>query len=147
MTERELVPLDFELVRDEYEQRWARANTDEASIEILDEGVFRVTLADGDDTHDVLFAEQGERDVGHCDCDGFAFHTTDGKGPCAHLCVLGKLTVFDEIPVSPVDELASTRATNRALRLATGCGLASMEEIEGRDVVREQNGDLEEVPA
>lgn len=29
-----------------------------------------------------------------------------------------------------LDELASTRATNRALRLATGCGFASMEELE-----------------
>jgi hypothetical protein len=29
-----------------------------------------------------------------------------------------------------LDELASTRATNRALRLATGCGFASVEEIE-----------------
>jgi hypothetical protein len=37
-----------------------------------------------------------------------------------------------------------TRATNRALRLATGCGLAS---IEGRSVVRDENGDLEEVQA
>jgi hypothetical protein len=30
-----------------------------------------------------------------------------------------------------LDELASTRATNRALRLATGCGYASAEEVDG----------------
>ena len=107
MTEKELLPLNFELVRDEYPDRWDRANTDEASIEILDEGAFRVTLADGDDTHEVLFAKRGDQDLGWCDCDGFNFHTTDGKGPCAHLCVLGKLTVFDEIPVPPVDELGT----------------------------------------
>jgi hypothetical protein len=29
-----------------------------------------------------------------------------------------------------LDELASTRATNRALRLATGCGFASVEELD-----------------
>jgi hypothetical protein len=44
-----------------------------------------------------------------------------------------------------LDELASTRATNRALRLATGAGMASMEELNGRSVVQEENGEPEEV--
>jgi hypothetical protein len=280
MTEKELVSLDFEMVRDEYEDRWSRGDPDEADITVQEPGVFRVALADGDDTHDVLFAEQGDREVGWCDCDGFNFHTKQGKGPCAHLCTLGKLTIFDEIPVPPVDdlgspedvdgrdqddvvdeavqedrevvvpdrdpgeiedaeefveeiagvpkafvvsmghgedakpyitkeglnyiahkqgletsaeplspsweephdmaawrgivrdqqgrewtdvgtahlehedmqgaeanldELASTRATNRALRLATGAGMASMEELNGRSVVQEENGEPEEV--
>lgn len=35
-----------------------------------------------------------------------------------------------------LDELASTRATNRALRLATGCGLASIEELETGEGVK-----------
>jgi hypothetical protein len=41
---------------------------------------------------------------------------------------------------SNLDELASTRATNRALRLATGAGLASIEELDGGEVVRDADG-------
>jgi hypothetical protein len=139
MTEKELVPLDFEMVRDEYEDRWSRGDPDEADITVQEPGVFRVALADGDDTHDVLFAEQGDREVGWCDCDGFNFHTKQGKGPCAHLCTLGKLTIFDEIPVPPVDDLGTP------------------EDVDGRDqddvvdedpeqVLEEENDDVQEDP-
>lgn len=73
----------------------------------MTDAVGAVAKTDGEDTHDILLAEQGDRDIGWCDCDGFNFHTKQGKGPCAHLCTLGKLTVFDEIPVPPVDELGT----------------------------------------
>jgi hypothetical protein len=40
-----------------------------------------------------------------------------------------------------LDELASTRATNRALRLATGCGYASAEEIEPSAAITPETAD------
>lgn len=49
----------------------------------------------------------------------------------------GSETIGDE----NIDELCSTRATNRALRLATGCGMTSFEEMpEGSDNVVDEQG-------
>jgi hypothetical protein len=49
-----------------------------------------------------------------------------------------------------LDELASTRATNRALRLATGCGFASIEEVQDDPQLEpdpDADVDFEEGPA
>lgn len=42
-----------------------------------------------------------------------------------------------------LDELASTRATNRALQLATGCGFASVEEVDGAEAITPDPDDVD----
>jgi hypothetical protein len=107
---REITPvvLEFELVRDEYPDRWDRADVAELDVDRVRPGLFHVELADGD-AHEIVLQRRGEQILGHCDCEGFDFHTTAGEGPCAHLCALGKLTVLDDIRVPEVEAEAPTR--------------------------------------
>lgn len=106
-----LQELDFALVRDEFPDRWERANPNEASVSIVDEGVWTVRLDEGDE-HEVFLAEQGSTEVDFCDCDGFKHHTTSGKGPCAHLSVVRKLSVTSPGMIPRVDELEVSLPTD-----------------------------------
>lgn len=73
--------LDFDLVREEYANRWNRAKDGDSHVERVDTETWRVSFADSDEVHELLLYEDGEDNVGFCDCDGFTFH----EGPCSHL--------------------------------------------------------------
>ncbi|MFT4891495.1 MAG: hypothetical protein ACI9YT_002427 [Halobacteriales archaeon] len=53
--------------------------------------------------------------------------------------------VQNTVGTENLDELASTRATNRALRLATGCGFASVEEVQSDRALESHDPDQADV--
>lgn len=101
--------LDFIRARDSNNQSWRRAreHADDADVEAVARGRFRVELPDGAE-HDVVLVKhghEGDAFVGACSCDGFEFNHQ-----CAHLCALARRDVLER--VVPMD-------SERALELAS----------------------------
>ena len=90
-----MTPLDFETGRDEQTESWRRADLRAALIERVAWNRWRVTLPDGENTHQVCLERDHGAFVGECytldgddrdACPGDAYH----DGPCAHLCTVRK---------------------------------------------------------
>jgi len=119
--------LDFDLVREEYPERWARADPTAALIERLNVYGWRVTMPDSDDIHTVTIARDGVDLIGRCrvqsdsvvgPCKGYFYH----EGPCSHLCTIAKADVVGDrdtmgqrIQIAEVpDDLEAARARELA---------------------------------
>lgn len=83
--------LDFEGVREQFPNRWDRADPRDALIERRNAHGWTVWLTDGADPHGVALCRDGDQFIGRCDCDGFCYH----DGPCAHLCAVRKADVVN----------------------------------------------------
>lgn len=119
----ETVPLDFENERDSNSTSWQRADPLRALIEQTAWNHWRVTLPDGEHTHEVRLETDHGAYLGDCRiptddgpdkrCPGFAYH----DGPCAHLCTIRKAAVVHlrdvqgrPVIVYDIEDVADARA-------------------------------------
>jgi len=78
--------LNFQRAVDDQTTSWQRGDPDRAIIVKQSTTEYIVGLADGEDTHAVVFGMERGGYVGWCDCKGYEHH----DGVCAHLATLRK---------------------------------------------------------
>jgi hypothetical protein len=92
--------------RDEVSEPFRRARDEEVEARPVDAvGRAKVKVGDGD-LHKVVLVEDDEGHVGHCDCDGFAFHEGELAGDCCtHLVALAMESVVNGGLIKTLDDV------------------------------------------